>query len=393
MGMQREFPLGQRRVCPDICGRQTCRRPHCECVHPDFVDHAWVPLNSPCRNFFRGHCHKEGGCPNLHADTFPEAVYAAFRQLTMKRPSTRLHYVQHRSIFRFVTRSEAMDMIQTSLTTSDTMAIKQFIMGMSWTRFPTASSYENHLARGGVPETDPRTSKGGYGRPSHRNRSPTPTRGRFASPRRNRTPSATPTLSRPFQTAASTSSASGSAPSFGQPSEPQRSTAPAQEPPVKAMPKDSPAHLAAPKRTPSPHNKQPAQRRTESPTARFMPQAVDEVVTPAPATAPPRKAPPPIPPNSDEDSQPAPATTTTPRKAPRHISTPLHRCNNERRRHLRHRQSPDQPRHRPHLLGMTSHSSGRTPSWSWLPPQWPSPGPAHHSECTASSLSLGRGRE
>ena len=277
MGMQREFPLGQRRVCPDICGRQTCRRPLCECVHPDFVDHAWVPLNSPCRNFFRGHFHKEGGCPNLHADTFPEAVYAAFRQLTMKRPSTRLHYVQHRSIFRFVTRSEAMDMIQTSLTTSDTMAIKQFIMGMSWTRFPTASSYENHLARGGVPETDPRTSKGGYGRPSHRNRSPTPTRGRFASPRRNRTPSATPTLSRPFQTAASTSSASGSAPSFGQPSEPQRSTAQTQEPPVKAMPKDPPAHLAAPKRTPSPHNKQPAQRRTESPTARFMPQAVDEV--------------------------------------------------------------------------------------------------------------------
>ena len=286
-------------------------------MHPDFVDHAWVPLNSPCRNFFRGHCHKEGGCPNLHADTFPEAVYAAFRQLTMKRPSTRLHYVQHRSIFRFVTRSEAMDMIQTSLTTSDTMAIKQFIMGMSWTRFPTASSYENHLARGGVPETDPRTSKGGYGRPSHRNRSPTPTRGRFSSPRRNRTPSsATPTLSRPFQTAASTSSASGSAPSFGQPSEPQLSTAPAQGPPVKAMPKDPPAHLAAPKRTPSPHNKQPAQRRTESPTARFMPQAVDEVVAPAPVTAPPRKAPPPIPPDLDEDSQPAPATTTTPRKAP-----------------------------------------------------------------------------
>ena len=128
MGMQREFPLGHRRVCPDVCGRQTCRRRDCECVHPDFVDHAWVPLNSPCRNFFRGHCSKEGGCPNLHADTFPEAVYAAFRQHTMMRPSTRLHYVQHRSIFKFVTRSEAMDMIQTSLTTSDTMAIKQFIM-------------------------------------------------------------------------------------------------------------------------------------------------------------------------------------------------------------------------------------------------------------------------
>ncbi|CAE7245301.1 unnamed protein product, partial [Symbiodinium pilosum] len=137
MGMQREFPLGQRRVCPDVCGRQTCRRPHCECIHPDFVDHAWVPLNCPCRNFFRGHCTKEGGCPNLHADTFPEAVYAAFRQLTLKRPSTRLHYVQHRGIFRFITRSEAMDMIMTSLTTSDTMAIKQFIMGMSWTKFPT----------------------------------------------------------------------------------------------------------------------------------------------------------------------------------------------------------------------------------------------------------------
>ena len=170
MGMQREFPLGQRRVCPDICGRQTFRRPHCECVHPDFVDHAWVPLNSPCRNFFGGHCHKEGGCPNLHADTFPEAVYAAFRQLTMKRPSTRLHYVQHRSIFRFVTRSEAMDMIQTSLTTSDTMAIKQFIMGMSWTRFPTASSYENHLAR----ERTPEPAKGGTGAPAividHRHR-------------------------------------------------------------------------------------------------------------------------------------------------------------------------------------------------------------------------------
>ena len=321
MGMQREFPLGQRRVCPDICGRQTCRRPHCECVHPDFVDHAWVPLNSPCRNFFRGHCHKEGGCPN--ADTFPEAVYAAFRQLTMKRPSTRLHYVQRRSIFRFVTRSEAMDMIQTSLTTSDTMAIKQFIMGMSWTKFPTASSYENHLARGGVPETDPRTSKGGYGRPSHRTRSPTPTRTRFPSPRRKRAPSATPTLLRPFQTAASTSSTSGSAPSFGQPSEPQPSTAPAQAPPVKPMPKDPPAHLAAPKRAPSPHNKQPARQRTESPTARFMPQAMDDVVAPEPAAAPPRKAPPPIPPDSDEDSQPAPAIATTPRKAPPAYLAPM----------------------------------------------------------------------
>ena len=248
MGMQREFPLGQRRVCPDICGRQTCRRPHCECVHPDFVDHAWVPLNSPCRNFFRGHCHKEGGCPNLHADTFPEAVYAAFRQLTMKRPSTRLHYVQHRSIFRFVTRSEAMDMIQTSLTTSDTMAIKQFIMGMSWTRFPTASWYENHLARGGVPETDPRTSKGGYGRPSHRTRSPTPTRGRFQSPRRDRAPLATPTLSRPFQTAASASSTSSVWDDtwHAQPSPTPQQFPPAALPPLRPTPSSQPAPILRP---------------------------------------------------------------------------------------------------------------------------------------------------
>ncbi|CAE7427707.1 unnamed protein product, partial [Symbiodinium pilosum] len=266
MGMQREFPLGQRRVCPDVCTRQTCRRPHCECIHPDFVDHAWVPLNSPCRNFFRGHCTKEGGCPNLQADTFPEAVYAAFRQLTMKRPSTRLHYVQRRAIFRFVTRSEAMDMILTSLTTSDTMAIKQFIMGMSWTKFSTASSYDNHLARGGVPEMDPRTSKGGYGRHGHRARFPTPTRSRFPSPRRDRAPSATPTLSRPLQTTTSSSSTSGSAPSFGQPAEQQSSAARVQAPPIKAMPKDLPAHLGAPKRAPSPHNKQPARQRAESPT-------------------------------------------------------------------------------------------------------------------------------
>ena len=246
MGMQREFPLGHRRVCPDVCGRQTSRRRDCECVHPDFVDHAWVPLNSPCRNFFRGHCSKEGGCPNLHADTFLEAVYAAFRQHTMKRPSARLHYVQHRSIFKFVTRSEAMDMIQTSLTTSDTMAIKQFIMGMSWTKFATASAYDHHLAQGGVRETDPRTSKGGYGR--HRARSPTPTRARFPSPRRARSPSATPTLNRPLQTATSASSTAASAPSFGQPPEPQPHAAPAQAPPVKAMPKDPAAHLATPKR-------------------------------------------------------------------------------------------------------------------------------------------------
>ena len=269
--MQREFPLGQRRVCPDVCRRQTCRRPHCECTHPDFVDHAWVPLNSLCRNFFRGHCAKEGGCPNLHADTFPEAVYAAFRQLTMKRPSTRLHYVQHRGIFRFVTRSEAMDMIMTSLTTSDTMAIKQFIMGMS--------CYENHLARGGVPATDPRTSRGGYGRHSHRTRSPTPTRSRFPSPRRNRSASATPL-------SGSTSAAS------------------------EGMPKDPPAHLAAPKRTPSPHNKQPARPRAQSPTARFMPQATEDG-----GSAQHRKAPPPLPPDSDEDTPPA-TVAAMPRKAP-----------------------------------------------------------------------------
>ena len=236
------FPLGQRRVCPDICGRQMCRRPHCECVHPDFVDHAWVPLNSPCRNFFRGHCHKEGGCPNLHADTFPEAVYAAFRQLTMKRPSTRLHYVQHRSIFRFVTRSEAMDMIQTSLTTSDTMAIKQFIMGMSWTRFPTASSYENHLARGGVPETDPSTSKGGYGSDP------------FTDTYKGEIP-VTKARSGTFgytNTVATVPDSSFCQLYIGfgaiiRTSEPQPSTAPAEAPPVKPTPK-APAHLAAPKR-------------------------------------------------------------------------------------------------------------------------------------------------
>ena len=79
---------------------------------------------------------------------------------------------------------------------------------------------------------------------------------------------------------------------------------------MKAMPKDIPAHLAAPKRAPSPHNKQPVRRREESPTARFMPQAMDDVVTPEPAAALPRKAPPPLPPHSDEDSHP------TPRKAP-----------------------------------------------------------------------------
>ena len=187
-------------------------------------------------------------------------------------------------------------------------------MGMSWTKFATASAYDHHLAQGGVPETDPRTSKGGYGR--HRARSPTPARSRFPSPRRNRSPSATPTLSRPLQTAASSSSTSTSAPSFGQPSEQQPHTAPAQAPPVKAMPKDPPAHLAAPKRAPSPHNKQPARRREESPTARFMPQAMDDVIAPEPAAALPCKAPPPLPPDSDEDSHPVTRPTATPRKAP-----------------------------------------------------------------------------
>ena len=248
MGMQREFPLGQRRACPDMCGRQTCRRPHCECVHPDFVDHAWVPLNSPCRNFFRGHCHKEGGCPNLHADTFPEAVYAAFRQLTMKRPSTRLHYVQHRSIFRFVTRSEAMDMIQ--------------------------------------------------------------------------------------------------APSFGQPSEPQPSTASAEAPPVKPMPKAPPAHLAAPKRTPSPRNKQPARQRAQQPgscrklwttwwpqnqrqhhPAKLLPLCRRTRTRAATQC---RQQPP------------------RPGKHPRRTSTPLHRYNSGRQLHLLHQQPLARPKHRPH---------------------------------------------
>ena len=53
------------KVCPDVCTRQRCRRPHCECVHPDFIDFSWVPLNSPCRNFFRGHCTREQ-CENVH---------------------------------------------------------------------------------------------------------------------------------------------------------------------------------------------------------------------------------------------------------------------------------------------------------------------------------------
>ena len=251
----------------------------------------------------------------MHADTFPEAVYAAFRQHTMKRPSTRLHYVQHRSIFKFVTRSEAMDMIQTSLTTSDTMAIKQFVMGMSWTKFATASPYDNHLARGGVPETDPRTSKGGYGR--HRARSPTPGRTRFPSPRRNRSPSATPTLSRPLQTAVSSSSASTSAPSFGQPADQQPRAEPDQTPPVKAMLKEPPAHLAPPRRAPSPHNKQPAQTNKDGVTdsqvhatgrGRRQHAGAGGAAAPQSSST--------TPPDSDDDSRPTTGPAATPRKAP-----------------------------------------------------------------------------
>ena len=168
----------------------------------------------------------------------------------MKRPSSRLHYVQLRKSFRYVTRSEATDTILTSLSTSDTMDIKQFVIGTSWTQWPTASACEHHLAWGGVPADDLRTSRGGHGRPSHRARSPTPARGRFPSPRR-RTLSATPTLARPMQTAASSSSASTSAPSFGRPH--KRQEAPAQQPPpTKPMPEEPPAHLANPKRAASP---------------------------------------------------------------------------------------------------------------------------------------------
>ena len=47
-------PVHRRLVCPDIVKRQRCRRSPCHCVHPDFIDNSWVPLNGACRNFFRG---------------------------------------------------------------------------------------------------------------------------------------------------------------------------------------------------------------------------------------------------------------------------------------------------------------------------------------------------
>ena len=128
------------RVCPDICNRQRCRRHRCECIHPDFIGFSWVPLNSPCRNFFRGHCPR-AHCENVHGNTFAEAVYTSYLQHTNQRPRIILHYIQAAKRFEVVTRQAGSNMLLGSMSTGDIMAAKAFVFGMSWTQLrPSTSS-------------------------------------------------------------------------------------------------------------------------------------------------------------------------------------------------------------------------------------------------------------
>ena len=107
----RRWSLAMTRfVCLDIVKRQRCKRSPCHCVRPDFIDNSWVPLNGACRNVFRGICDNEH-CPNLHANTFPEAVFAGFRQQEFQRTTTRLNYLQGRNCFRLVSQQDAVDWI------------------------------------------------------------------------------------------------------------------------------------------------------------------------------------------------------------------------------------------------------------------------------------------
>ena len=204
------------RVCPDICNRQRCRRHHCECIHPDFIDFSWVPLNSPCRNFFRGHCPRVH-CENVHGNTFAEAVYSSYLQHTNQRPRIILHYIQAAKRFEVVTRQAGSNMLLGSMSTGDIMAAKAFVFGMSWTQWATAAEYQQYINAGGPPVADTRVTRGGTGRNTGRGRSPSARRGYASRPATpTRTSSPTPTLSGPrVTTTTSASSGSTSAPSFG----------------------------------------------------------------------------------------------------------------------------------------------------------------------------------
>ena len=164
------------RVCPDICNRQRCRRPHCECIHPDFIDFSWVSLNSPCRNFFRGHCPRVH-CENVHGNTFAEAVYSSYLQHTNQRLRTILHYIQAAKRFEVVTRQAGSNMLLGSMSTGDIMAAKAFVFGMSWTQWATAAEYQQYINAGGPPVADTRVTRGGSGRNTGRGRSPSARRG------------------------------------------------------------------------------------------------------------------------------------------------------------------------------------------------------------------------
>ena len=216
------------RVCPDIGNRQRCRRHRCECIHPDFIDFSWVPLNSPCRNFFRGHCPR-AHCENVHGNTFAEAVYTSFLQHTNQRPRIILHYIQAAKRFEVVTRQQGSNMLLGSMTTGDIMAARAFVFGMSWTQWATAAEYQQYINAGGPPVADTRVTRGGSGRNTGCGRSPSVRRGYTSRPTTpTRTSSPTPTLAGPrAPTATSSSSTSAAAPSFGR----DDTTQPAAKPP------------------------------------------------------------------------------------------------------------------------------------------------------------------
>ena len=160
------------RACPDVRSQQRCRRSRCDCVHADFINFFWVPLNSPCKNFFKGLCTGEY-CENIHGNTFAEAVYASYLQHTNQRPRIILNYIQAAGKFEVVTKQSGTNMLLSSMSKGGVMPAKSFVFGMNWTQWRTSDAYIDYLQAGGTPAVDSRLSRGGAGRNTGRGRSPT----------------------------------------------------------------------------------------------------------------------------------------------------------------------------------------------------------------------------
>ena len=128
------------RACPDVRSLQRCRRLHCDCVDPDFIDFSRVLLNSPCWNFFRGLCTRDY-CENVHGNTFAEAVYASYLQHTNQRPRIILNYIQAAGKFEVVTKQSGTYMLLSSMSAGDIMAAKSFVFGRNWTQRKTSDAY------------------------------------------------------------------------------------------------------------------------------------------------------------------------------------------------------------------------------------------------------------